>query len=340
LKILAHRQQIIYDKANNITHIQGNLMELQKLRILRHAAACGFNLTKAAEALHTSQPGVSRQIRELEEELGVALFIRSGKRLLGMTEPGREILEIADRVLAEVNNIRNVPSRFRQRESGILRAAVDIRCHVRLPEVLTRFHTSYPQVRAVVRGMNSGEAGAALLNDEADIGVAGDRLRDVRDLAVFPCFSMTFTAAIPLALPPAKAKCPTLESLAEHPLLTCCEGSEARRCVDNVFSASGIKPNIVLTADEPACLIHCAARGIGIAVFCGDAPVREKGVRIRDMSDIFGNASFFVALRRGKILRDFEIQFARYLLPNMDEETLRRAVMSRDIPSYVPGYAI
>jgi LysR family cys regulon transcriptional activator len=315
-------------------------MELQKLRILRCAAACGFNLTKAAEALHTSQPGVSRQIRELEEELGVALFVRSGKRLLGMTEPGREILEIADRVLAEVNNIRNVPSRFRQRESGILRTAVDIRCRNRLSDALADFHALYPQVRAVVRCMDSVGAGAALMNDEADIGIAGDRLREVRDLAVFPCFSLTFTAAIPLALPPAKAKCPTLEDIAAHPLLTCCGGSEARRCVDNVFSASGIRPNIVITADEPACLIRCAARGMGIAVFCGEAPVREKGVRIRDMSDVFGNVRFFVALRRGRILRDFEVQFTRRLLPDIDGETLRRAVMSREMPSYVPGYAI
>jgi LysR family cys regulon transcriptional activator len=315
-------------------------MELQKLRILRHAAACGFNLTKAAEAMHTSQPGVSRQIRELEEELGVALFIRSGKRLLGMTEPGREILEIADRVLAEVNNIRNVPSRFRQRESGILRAAVDTHCHARLPGVLSRFHASYPQVRAVIRRMNSAGTGAALLSDEVDIGIAGDHLRDIRDLAVFPCFSMAFTAAVPLSLAPAKAKYPTLESLAEHPLLTCREGSEARRQVDNVFSASGIKPNIVITADEPACLIRCAASGMGIAVFCGETPVQEKGVRMRDMGDVFGKVAFFVALRRGKILRDFEIQFVRHLLPDIDEETLRRAVMSREMPSYVPGYAI
>jgi LysR family cys regulon transcriptional activator len=315
-------------------------MELQKLRILRHAAACGFNLTKAAEALHTSQPGVSRQIRELEDELGVALFIRSGKRLLGMTEPGLEILEIADRVLTEVNNIRNVPSRFRQRESGILRAAVDVRCQVRLPGLLARFHALYPQVRAVVRSMNSVEAGTALVNDKADIALAGDRLRDVRDLAAFPCFSMAFTAAIPLSLPPAKVKCPTLESLAEHPLLTCRGGSEARRCVDNAFSASGIKPNIVVTADDPAFLMRCAARGMGIAVFCGEAPVQEKGVRLRDISDIFGTVSFFVALRRGKILKDFEVQFTRRLLPNIDGETLRRAVMSGDMPSYVPVYAI
>jgi LysR family cys regulon transcriptional activator len=340
LKVLAYRQQVIYDKANKFTHIQRKPMELQKLRILHRAAACGFNLTKAAEALHTSQPGVSRQIRELEDELGVALFVRSGKRLSGMTEPGREILEIADRVLAEINNIRNVPSRFRQRESGILRVVVDVRCQVRLPEMLARVHALYPQVRAVVRSMNSVEAGAALLNDEADIGLAGDRLRDIRDLALFPCFSMTFMAAIPLSLPPAKAKGPTLESIAEHPLLTCCGGSEARRCVDNAFAASGIRPNIVITADDPACLIRCAARGLGIAVFCGEAPVQEKGVRIRDMSDIFGTASFFAALRRGRVLRDFEIQFIRYLLPNMDGETLRRAVMSREMPSYVPGYAI
>ncbi|MDR1947100.1 MAG: LysR family transcriptional regulator [Desulfovibrio sp.] len=314
-------------------------MDLQKLRILRHAAACGFNLTKAAEAMHTSQPGVSRQIRELEEELGVALFIRSGKRLLGMTEPGREILAIADRVLAEVNNIRSVPDRFRQRESGVLRAVVDVHCHARMPEALAGFHVCYPQVRAVVDCMDSNGAGAALLNDEADMGIAGERLRNIRDLAVFPCFSLSFTAAIPFSMQPATEKRLTLESLAGHPLLTCGEGSEARQQVDNVFAAAGIKPNIVMTA-EPSCLIRCAARGMGIAVFCGEVPVQEKGVRLRDAGGIFGSVTFFLALRRGKVLRDFEIQFARCLLPNMDVEMLRRVVMSREVPPYVPGYAI
>jgi LysR family cys regulon transcriptional activator len=314
-------------------------MDLQKLRILRHAAACGFNLTRAAETLHTSQPGVSRQIRELEEELGVALFVRSGKRLLGMTEPGREILEIAGRVLAEVDNIRNVPGRFRQRGSGILRAAVEEHCQDGLPEALALFHTCYPRVRVVVRRMSSAAAGAALLNDEADIGIAGDHLRDIRDLAVFPCFSMTFTAAVPLSLPPAKEKRLSLESLAGYPLLTVREGSEVRRHVDNAFSTAGIQPDIVMTA-EPSCLVRCAAQGMGIAVFCGEAPVQEKNMRLRDVGDIFGHASFFLAVRRGKILRDFEVRFARRLLPDIDEETLRRAVMSREAPSYVPGYAI
>ena len=172
---------------------KGTALDLQKLKIIRHAAACDFNLTRAAKELHTSQPGVSRQIRELEDELGVDLFIRVGKRLVAMTEPGKEILEIACRILADVNNIQNVPARFEKDGSGALRIASDSSCSSRLPEPLQDFQASFPAVRISVQQRDPAGVAAALLHDEADIGIAGENLRNVRDVATFPCFLAPFT---------------------------------------------------------------------------------------------------------------------------------------------------
>jgi LysR family cys regulon transcriptional activator len=314
-------------------------MDLQKLRILRYAAACGFNLTKAAKEMHTSQPGVSRQIRELEDELGVEIFIRIGKRLVAMTEPGKEILEIACRILADVNNIRSVPARFEKLGSGALRIASDMSGISRLPEILKRFHSAFPDVRVSVKQLDTAGVASALLHDEADIGVAGEHLRNSRDVATFPCYILKYKVLVPEKSPQAKEKKTSLQILGAHPLLTHNAGTEERTIVDNAFAAAGLKPDIILTADVP-CLIKCAAMGMGTAIVCHGGEIREKGLRVHDAGNLFGNAAFFLGVRRGKLFRDFELQLAHFLLPELNLETLRKEALSRKPAPYVPGYSI
>jgi LysR family cys regulon transcriptional activator len=314
-------------------------MDLQKLRIVRHAAACGLNLTRTARELHTSQPGVSRQIRELEDELGVELFIRVGKRLVAMTEPGREILEIACRILADVNNIQAVPARFEKNGSGALRIASDMSGIARLPEPLKRFHASFPDVRISVKQMDTSGVASALLRDEADIGIGGERLRNSRDIATFPCFILKYKVLAPEKPPPAGRGKISLAFLAARPLLTHNAGTEERTIVDNAFAAAGIKPDILLTADAP-CLIKCAAMGTGTAIVCCEGEIREKGLNVYEAGSLFGHAAFFLGVRRGKLFRDFELQFAHLLLPELNLEMLRRETLGRKPAPYVPGYSI
>ncbi|MDR3357692.1 MAG: LysR family transcriptional regulator [Desulfovibrio sp.] len=314
-------------------------MDLQKLKIIRHAAACGFNLTRAAKELHTSQPGVSRQIRELEDELGVELFIRVGKRLVAMTEPGKELLEIACRILADVNNIRSIPARFEKIGSGALRIASAMSGMGRLPETLKRFHSSFPDVRISVKQLDSAGVASALLHDEADIGLAGEHLCNLRDIAAFPCFVLKYKALVPEKPTTVREKKISLRMLGAHPLLTHNAGTEERTIVDNAFAAAGLKPNIILTADGP-CLIRCAAMGIGAAVVCHEGEIREKGLRVHEVENLFGGAAFFLGVRRGKLFRDFELQLVHFLLPELDLETVRKEALSRKPAPYVPGYAI
>ncbi|MDR2055374.1 MAG: LysR family transcriptional regulator [Desulfovibrio sp.] len=314
-------------------------MDLQKLRIIRQAAACGFNLTRAAKEMHTSQPGVSRQIRELEDELGVELFIRVGKRLVTMTEPGKEILEIACRILADVNNIRSVPARFEKNGSGALRIASDMPGIARLPDTLKRFHASFPDVRISVKQLDTAGVASALLHDEADVGMAGEHLRNSRDIATFPCFVLKYKVLVPEKPPPAGKKKISLQALGTRPLLTHNAGTEERTIVDNAFAAAGLKPNIILTADGP-CLIKCAAMRMGTAIVCHEGEIREKDLSVYETGNLFGSAAFFLGVRRGKLFRDFELQFVHSLLPGLDLETVRKEAAGRTPAPYVPGYAI
>ncbi|MDR0828315.1 MAG: LysR family transcriptional regulator [Desulfovibrio sp.] len=316
-------------------------MDLQKLRIIRHAASCEFNLTRAAQEMHTSQPGLSRQIRELEEELGVELFIRIGKRLVGMTAPGKELLEIACRILAEVGNIQSIPDRFGKSGTGALRLAADFSAFAPLAKALQRFSKSYPKVRMFVRRQESAAVAAALLHDEADMGIAGEHLRNFRDIVVFPCARLQYKALIPTAHPLAKTARLSLEALAEYPLLTYETGTEERLLLDNAFAVAGIKPDIALCADSP-CLADCAALGLGVALVCDPAVgvSAEKRIFVRDVSRLFGTASLFLGVRRGKLFRDFELKFIKLLLPDLDPEVVREVAQSREPASYVPGYAI
>ncbi|MDR2801490.1 MAG: LysR family transcriptional regulator [Desulfovibrio sp.] len=316
-------------------------MDLQQLRIIRHTASCCFNLTRAAEEMYTSQPGLSRRIRELEEELGIELFIRTGRRLAGMTEAGKEVLETACRILAEVGNIQSVPARFGKSGTGVLRLASDLDLFPPLSSALKRFYKSYPQVRLEVRRRDTASVAATLLHDEADMGIGGERLRGFRDIIVFPCARTPYRAVIPAAHPLAGAKRLTLEELARYPLLAGAVGSDERLAVDNAFTLAGMQPDIVLGADAH-CLAACAASGLGVALVCDPVAGEAQGktVRIRNASGLFGFSPVFLGMRRGRLLKDFELRFIRLLAPELDPETVRQAANSREPAPYVPGYAI
>jgi LysR family cys regulon transcriptional activator len=317
-------------------------MDLQKLKIIQQAADSGFNLTRTAQALHISQPGISRQIRELEEELGLELFIRVGKKLIGMTPPGRELLEISGRILAEARNIQGLSARFGQGDTGMLRLAVNAPCASRIPGILAGFHSRYPEVRVVVLRQESQAIVAALRHDQADIGVAGEQLRGARELVAFPCAQAGYRLLIPTGHPLARESRPGLEALAEWPLLTHRAGTEERLRVDNAFSGAGLTPKIVITGDA-FCLAGCARLGLGIAIVCAEEEEGLKaarGLHARDASRLFGEMSFWVGLRQGKLLNEFERQCLRLLLPDLEPEVIQQAVLTRNQVPFIPSFSI
>ncbi|GHV51117.1 CysB family transcriptional regulator [Deltaproteobacteria bacterium] len=318
-------------------------MDIQHLQIIQYTAICEFNLTKAAQTLHTSQPGISRQIRELEEELGVTIFIRSGKRLTGLTEPGKAVLNLACRIMADVRHIQTIPSRFGKTDTGLLRVTTDSTGIACVPRTFTRFNELYPKVRVACRQQEAMNIASALLHDEADIALAGSRLRVSRDIVTFPCAVMQYKVVVAKSHPLARrAPLLTLDSLLAYPLMTYSADKEERLQVSNAFAGAKMTPNIVLTADA-ACLIKCARLGMGVAIVCAegaDIAEQKQGIFMRDAGHLFEGAPLLLGIRRGKLLRDFERQYIQILLPDIDTDVIQQAVLNKNPEQFIPDFSI
>jgi LysR family cys regulon transcriptional activator len=317
-------------------------MDIQKLRVIQCTASCELNLTKVAKVLHTSQPSISRQIHELEDELGLELFIRSGKRLVAMTMPGRELLSIANRIMADVRNIQEIPERFGKCDTGVLRLAVSTVSSCSMAHILTQFNGQYAEVRLALKQQESDSIVSSLLQDEADIGLGGEKLRQHKDIITFPCFHMAYQVVVEDTHPLTRASKITLDKLAAYPLMTYATTVEERVNIDNVFAYAGLTPHIILTADNHV-LLDCAEAGMGVALIAGlkkENTGKIGSLRFFDARHLFGETHLLLGLRRGKFLRDFERQYIQLALPAVDLDIIQHALMDKGSSAYVPNFSI
>src|ERR1035438_1233248 len=224
-------------------------MNFQQLRIIRETVRQNFNLTEVGNALFTSQSGVSKHIKDLEDELGVELFVRRGKRLLGLTDPGRELLEIVERILLDANNIKNLVEQYSKRDEGQLTViATHTQARYALPQVITGFKKAFPKVHLKLHQAGPGEIVTMLLSGEADIGVATEALSEVPKLDTFPYYSWYHSVIVPAGHPLEKVQPLTLQTLAEYPIVTYHEGLTGRAKIDQSFADAGLTPDIVMSA--------------------------------------------------------------------------------------------
>ena len=317
-------------------------MEFRHLEILRQAVACEFNLTRVAEALHVSQPGISRQLRELEEELGVQLFIRSGKRLLGLTQPGKEALASAGVIMEESARLKSIVARFGAKPCGVLRITATSFVLPLLGSHLAALREQYPGVRCALRQRDALETADALIYDRADIGIGGRGLLGKADVVARPLPPLRYSIVAPKNLLAPSSAPPTLEELAALPLLSYPEGSAERQQVDAAFAQAGLAPNVALTGDT-AFLLSCAEAGMGPAIVCGPARgvmEHNRQLAVFDGSHLFEDSRAWLAVRRGKLLRNFEAQFCRGLLPAIDLEAFQRDILSRSAREWETEFVI
>lgn len=301
-------------------------MNLQQLRIVRETARRQFNLTEVAHALCTSQSGVSKHLIDLEDELGVQLFVRHGKRLLGLTEPGRELLPMVERALLEVGNIRQLADHYARTDSGLLRiATTHTQARYALPRVVARFRADYPQVTLHLHQGSPAEIAALLLADEADIGVATEALADQPDLACIPFHRWHHAVVVPRGHPLAQVQPLTLRALATQPLVTYHPGFTGRRLVDQAFAAAGLTPNVVLSALDSDVLKAYVELGLGVGVIAPGAfdTTRDPGLTLLDASHLFPESTSLVAVRRGRLLRGYATHFIRRCCPQADLTALQ-----------------
>ena len=224
-------------------------MNFQQLRSVREAARRGFNLTEVAAALHTSQPGVSRQIRELEDELSIEIFERAGKRLTQLTEPGKSVMPIIERILQDAQNLHNAAENFSARDSGTLTiAATHSQARYALPGAVNDFRALYPRVTLNLHQGSPHQIAQLLVSGEADIGIATEALAEYEPLVALPCYRWTHCVIAPKGHQLLDGRPLTLERLADCPIVTYEPGFTGRSHIDAAFAREGRQPNIVISA--------------------------------------------------------------------------------------------
>lgn len=278
-------------------------MNLQQFRYVTEVAKRRLNVSEAAEALHTSQPGVSKQIRALEEELGVAIFVRQGRRFTAITDAGQEIVAIVDRILANVANLRTVGQEFAGPARGHLAVAVThTQARYALPAVVTAFKKRFPEVKLKLLQGNPHQLAHMVLAGEADLAIATEALDGYEELETLPCYSWRHCVVVPQGHPLAKVKPLTLEAIAKHPIVTYDPTFAGRNALDRTFRARGLEPEVVLSALDSDVIKSYVSLGLGVGIISARAyrEGKEDGLVALDCSHLFPAQITRLAYKRGR----------------------------------------
>jgi len=304
-------------------------MNFQQLRSVREAVRCGFNLTEVSKVLHTSQPGVSRQIRELEEELGIDLFVRAGKRLTSLTEVGVLIVPIVERMLNDAENLKRAGDEFTQQANGRLSiAATHTQARYALPSAVRDFRQRYPHVTLNLHQGSPKEVAQMLISGEADIGIATEALTQYDTLVTLPCYRWTHSVMVPPDHPLLDGQPLTLERLSQFPIITYGPGYTGRLHIDEAFEAAGLSFNLVLTAMDADVIKTYVELGLGVGIIASIAfdEDRDRSLRALDARHLFAVNLTKLAVRRGSFLRSYIYDFIETFASPLKRDVVERAM--------------
>lgn len=301
-------------------------MNFQQLRIIRETVRQNFNLTEVASALYTSQSGVSKHIKDLEDELGIELFVRKGKRFLGLTAPGQELLEIANRILLDTQNIKQLAENFNGSNEGRL-TVVTTHTQARyvLPPVVAKFKQAFPKVHLILHQASPNEIASMLQAGQADIGLATEALENVDNLISFPYYQWHHAVIVPKNHPLQTNLPLTLEAITDYPVITYHEGMTGRTRVDQTFDRAGLSPEIVMSALDADVIKTYVELGLGIGIVASMAfdPVRDSQLDRLDCSHLFDSNTTRIAIQKGHYLRSFAYRFIELCAPTLTESKVR-----------------
>lgn len=301
-------------------------MNFQQLRIIREAVRRDFNLTEVANVLFTSQSGVSKHIKDLEDELGIELFHRKGKRLTGLTEPGKELVGIVERMLLDAMNIKRLAEQFSNRDTGQLTVVTThTQARYALPEVIAKFKTAFPKVHLALHQASPKEIVTMLREGSADIGVATEALNEEPDLVAFPWYEWRHAAIVPRGHALAAQDGVTLENLAEYPLITYHEGFTGRGRIDRAFADAGLVPDVVMTALDADVIKTYVELGLGVGIVASMAwqARKDQDLVLLDCGDLFPENVTQIAVRRGHYLRGFAYRFIELCSAELTESRIK-----------------
>jgi len=304
-------------------------MNFQQLRYVRETVRRGMSLTEAANALYTSQPGVSKQIKELEEELGVLIFERRGKRFIGLTEPGKAVLEIIERVLDEVENLKRVGSDFADRDSGsLIVAATHTQARYALPKVVGAFRQRYPRVHLSLLQGNPQQVAQMVMRNDAHVGIASESLSLYPELLAMPGYQWHHVVVVRDGHPLLKSGRLTLEKLAEYPIITYSPEFTGRSQINDAFAARELNFDVVLTAIDSDVIKTYVELDLGVGIIAAMAfdPQRDRGLKAIDAGHLFRASTTRIAIRRNAYLRSYTYDFLQLFAPQLTREVIQQAL--------------
>ena len=312
-------------------------MNLHQFRFVQEAVRRNLNLTEAAKALHTSQPGVSKAIIELEEELGVEIFARHGKRLKRITEPGQHVLKSIELILREVGNLKRIGEQYSAEDSGTLSiATTHTQARYVLPEKVAALRIAYPKVNVSLHQGAPDQVARMLIDEVAEIGIATESLAAYSELVTLPCYEWQHMLVLPTDHQLARKERISLEDIASEPLITYHPSFTGRTKIDHAFAARKLEPRIALEAIDSDVIKTYVRLGLGVGIAAemavGDViEDAEKnggkgGLVVRTVGYLFGQNVARVAFKRSAYLRNFVYTFAELLSHRLDRKLIARAM--------------
>ena len=308
-------------------------MNLHQFRFVQEAVRRNLNLTEAARALHTSQPGVSKAIIELEEELGIEIFARHGKRLKRVTEPGQHVLKSIELILREVGNLKRIGEQFSAEDSGTLSiATTHTQARYVLPEHVAKLRLAYPKVNVSLHQGSPEQVARMLIDEVAEIGIATEALAGYSELVTLPCYEWQHVLVLPVGHPLCLKEHLTLEDIAQEPLITYHPSYTGRTKIDQAFASLKLEPRIALEAIDSDVIKTYVRLGLGVGI-AAEMAVRDviadgdkSDLVVRPAGHLFGQNVTRVAFKRGAYLRNFVYKFAELLSDRLSRDLVAKAM--------------
>lgn len=300
-------------------------MNLHQLRFVREAVRQNFNLTEAAKALFTSQPGVSKGIIELEEELGIDIFARHGKRIRGLTEPGRAVIKSVELIMQEIDGLKRIGKEYAAQDSGSFTiATTHTQARYALPKIVQAFMQKYPKVRLSLLQGSPKQIADMVMRDQADIAIATEAITNIDGLVSMPCYQWEHVVVVPVDHPLLKLKSISLEEIACYPLITYDAAFAGRSKIDHAFEIRHLKPDVLLEAIDADVIKTYVELGMGVGIIAGMAFDAERDTNLRAISvgHIFGMNVSRVAVRQGAYLRTYMYTFIELISPTMNRKLI------------------
>ncbi|WP_416885472.1 HTH-type transcriptional regulator CysB [Marinospirillum sp.] len=303
-------------------------MKLQQLRYIWEVAHHDLNVSATAQSLFTSQPGISKQIRLLEDELGVEIFARSGKHLTRITPAGKVVIDLAGEMLRTAENIKKVAQEFSNEKRGdLVLATTHTQARFILPEIISQFMEKYPDVTLSLKQGTPPQIAQMVSDGEADLAIATESIANYNDLVTLPCYQWNRCVLVPKSHPLAAGGKLSLEKLAEYPLVTYTSGFTGRAKVDEAFAQAELEPRIVFTAADSDVIKTYVRLGVGIGIVAHMAADElDQDLVALDASHLFEPSITRLGIRRGTFMRGYFYDFIEKLAAHLDRDTLDQAL--------------